>query len=86
MRLRRHLQGAAAPPAEGVDVIELLQRQDEEAMASSGALPGSMLRQKWLHVIQARRPVPAGLPTLCFPSSAPHACCCLRWDNACWIC
>lgn len=37
---------------EGVDVIELLQRRDEEAMASSGALPGSMLRQKWLHVIQ----------------------------------
>ncbi|KAL4421497.1 hypothetical protein ABPG75_010788 [Micractinium tetrahymenae] len=37
---------------EGVDVIELLQRQDEQAMASSGALPGSMLRQKWLHVIQ----------------------------------
>lgn len=52
-------------------MIELLQRQDEEAMASSGALPGSMLRQKWLHVIQARRPMAVGLhallPQLCSP-------------------
>lgn len=33
-------------------MIELLQRRDEEGMGSSGALPGSMLRHKWLHVLQ----------------------------------
>ena len=42
---------------EGVDVIELLQHQDEAAMAAPAA-PGSSMRRKWLHVIRALQLMP----------------------------
>lgn len=47
-------------------------------MASNGALPGSMLRQKWLHVIQARpRARPCSQPLLNMHARLPRARCVL---------